>query len=93
MDVGCVNPAHLFKGSQLDNEADKKAKGRQFRPTGEKHHNCILNVELVRELKLMAISTAFTHETIAAIFGVTREDVTRILNHKCWNSVEDWGGD
>lgn len=33
----CVNPAHVFKGSRLENEQDKTLKAR--RPHGEKHWN------------------------------------------------------
>lgn len=34
----CVNPSHLFSGSNLDNVSDRVAKGRSNATRGENHH-------------------------------------------------------
>lgn len=48
----CVNPSHLFLGTNDDNMADRSAKGRQVR--GAKQKNAVLNDDLVRELRKLA---------------------------------------
>lgn len=45
----CVNPYHLFQGTQADNIQDKLTKGRQ--PYGNKCHNTKISDELVKELR------------------------------------------
>lgn len=44
----CVNPAHLFLGTHLQNVADRIRKGRD--PRGEKHHASKLTDEQAREI-------------------------------------------
>lgn len=45
----CLNPSHLFLGTQLDNILDKLEKGRQ--PQGEQVWNCKLSDEEVENIK------------------------------------------
>lgn len=67
----CVNPAHLFLGTNIDNINDSVAKGRRGRKlTREKAH----------EIRLMA----GMHREIAQKFGVSRSMVTVIKNGKVW---------
>ena len=49
----CVNPAHIFPGTQRDNIRDMVAKGRRYRPdvVGEKNASAKLTVALVREAR------------------------------------------
>jgi len=39
----CVNPNHLFLGSQHDNLIDMRDKNRGVQPLGERHHNAKLS--------------------------------------------------
>lgn len=50
----CVNPEHLFLGTQKDNMLDKKLKGRAHRPFGESNPSTKLTQEIVDQLRNLA---------------------------------------
>lgn len=75
----CCNPEHLFLGTQRDNMADKTAKGRQQR--GERCWKARLTAEQVAQIKA---AHGATQAAIAAIYGVTREAVSRIRCGRNW---------
>lgn len=79
----CVNPSHLFLGTQSDNMADKAAKGRG--PRGETNPQARLTVAevlAIRELRGLASPTE-----IASRFGIRRAHVFRIFNRERWSHV------
>lgn len=85
----CVNPAHLFLGTQADNNADCRAKGRHsngVRPRGERHKGAKLNdanVLAIRERRAMGAS----HNVIAREFGVSRRTIADVLDGRKWTHV------
>ena len=81
----CVNPDHLFLGTQKDNLADRAAKGR-FNPVrGEKHGSAVLTEDQVRAIRL----DGRKHGLIAADYGITRPNVSYIKSRKSWAHVPD----
>lgn len=72
---GCVNPDHLWLGTQADNVRDCKAKGRI------RHKLSPIDIVAIREL----IHSGMTHGRIADGFGVCRQLISRI---KCKMSQE-----
>ena len=87
----CVNPAHLFLGSHLDNMVDKVRKSRQSRGTV---HSSTCRGELVGNSKLtkaMVISIRLDPRpktTIAADYGITQGLVSYIKNRKIWRHLK-----
>ncbi len=71
----CVNPAHLFLGTQAENIADMISKGRNV-------DRRRLSEDQVRAIRRLA--GAMTHANIAALFGVGRSNVGAIINRKTW---------
>lgn len=73
----CVNPNHLFLGTQKDNLDDMTRKGR--RPVGEQHGRHKLTNDEVTEIRerrpegLLALSK---------LFGVSMAQISRIANRK-----------
>jgi hypothetical protein len=78
----CVNPDHLFLGTNADNMADKVSKGRQahhgFR--GDEHPTAKLTVA-----EVLAVREAEgTHREVAAQFGVSRKQIEDIRARRAW---------
>lgn len=81
----CVNPKHLWAGSNRDNMLDAKNKNRvhsgsshyayknpEKLPHGENHWLCKLTNEEVLKLKKMRQETNFSYPKLAAIFGISK---------------------
>ena len=78
----CVNPAHLFLGTQAENIADMKDKGRAAK--GEAHHSSKLSNELVLEIR--AADGSQRH--LARKYGISPSHVSAIKNGKYWEDFE-----
>lgn len=78
----CVNPEHLFLGTQKDNIIDAYKKGRMFG-----YHKSLtdaikkLNKKQKREIILLCSQNILQKE-IAKQFGITQGYVSRLLNEK-----------
>ena len=87
----CVNPGHLFLGTNDDNIRDRIAKGRgrgHARPKsrGENHCNAKLTDDAVREMRAMA-GRGVPHNEIARQFGVSHATANKIIRRKSWAHV------
>lgn len=76
---GCVNPGHLFIGSNNDNVADRERKGRSYDPS---IHSAKLTAEQVDEIKrLRGVETTVS---LGVRFGVSHGQISRIQLGRCW---------
>lgn len=78
----CVNPEHLFLGTNRDNIDDKIAKGRQAQ--GEMF-NRKLTTAVVLRIRERAKSE--TQETIGNDLGVNQSHISRIVNRQIWKHI------
>ena len=76
----CVNPAHLFLGTNADNVADMVAKGRGAK--GFRLPHTKLSDEQVREIRELWNARVASQAAIAARFGISQGHVSGIVNHK-----------
>jgi len=81
----CVNPRHLFLGSDLDNALDRNRKGRQAR--GERQGAAKLTEDGVREIR-RAVEAGESQRAIARRLGVVQAQVSRVHLRKSWRHVE-----
>lgn len=75
----CVNPAHLFIGTNADNMADRNVKNRQA--SGERIGNSKLTEADVREIRA---ADGVSQRRLAASYGVTQALVSSIRRRECW---------
>lgn len=86
----CVNPAHLFAGTNSDNMRDMSKKGRSHR--GRKHVKARLTEDDVREIRRLYVLDRrpsgrcgrYTMEQIAEMMGVSDSTVDAIIHGRCW---------
>lgn len=76
----CVNPGHLFLGTQKDNMRDMWAKGRgnPSPPSGERNHFAKLSDAQVADIRRLDMKQC----DIASRYGVSRAQISRILSGK-----------
>ena len=79
----CVNPKHLFLGTQLDNLADMHRKGRGRGPRGNKNPSSKLRPEDIPEIRKM-FDHGVSRAEIARKYGVAWHSINRILSGKRW---------
>lgn len=83
---GCINPRHLFRGTDADNVRDKINKGRQ--PQGSTHYGAILSEDNVREIRQLWKTSGKTQREIGLMYGVTQMTIASLLTGKSWKSVK-----
>ena len=76
----CVNPAHLFLGTQKDNIADMIKKGRRGRP------NAKINLAKATEIK-QALASGVSGAVISRDLGITKAIVYSIKYGKTWRDA------
>ncbi len=80
----CVNPDHLFVGTEADNMADMVSKNRQHIPFGVVNHRAVITEE--QALRILADPRPYTQ--IAADFGVAASTIGSIKAKKSWAHLD-----
>lgn len=90
----CINPAHLFIGSRLENMRDAQVKGRissgerhsKTVPKGEDHYLAKLTeakVRVIREVSGKVVS----NKELAEMFGVDDSLIRLVVRRKIWGHI------
>jgi len=82
----CVNPAHLWLGTQADNVADMVAKGRNgfVRLGGEKNPMARLDWEKVRAIRSEYATGAINQAALADKYHMSKMAINRVVNGGSW---------
>ena len=93
----CVNPSHLFLGTQADNVMDMMVKGRQADLRGEKGGHTLSESD-VRLIRLMSNRFPLTKRQsdfsygvggfLSRWFGVHRVQIQSVIKGRTWKHVE-----
>ncbi len=79
----CVNPKHLYVGTQKDNSRDKESRGRGNHPFGEDVWNASLTVNKVFQIRTLSFQ-GFSKSAISRKMRVGRSAVQRVLLGRTW---------
>lgn len=84
----CVNPEHLFLGTQNDNYRDMADKGRARQmPHGSDHFRARLSAARVQAIRLL-IDDGVTPTAIARCLDVSIQTITAVRDGRTWTHVE-----
>lgn len=83
----CVNPEHLFLGTQLENVRDRVRKGRGARTSGVKNGSAILNETDVERIRDIWRVGGVTQKGIAKYFGIAHCTANAIIKRRLWAHV------
>ena len=72
-------------GTRLQNNLDKKAKGRCYRPTGEKHHLAKLTEQQVFEIIHRYKNENITQQQLANEYNIAGSGISRIIRGIEWS--------
>lgn len=82
----CVNPSHLFLGTNADNVADKVAKGRTLSSVGVLNGHARLTQSDVLEIR-KAHAGGEQRSEIARRFGIVPAYVNQISKKQAWRHI------
>ncbi len=80
----CVNPVHLFAGTNSDNMKDASKKGRLPDIKGENAPNSKLTWDEVREIRKLYKLENYTQDKLGSLFGVSQGAIGRIVRNEIW---------
>ena len=85
----CVNPSHLFLGTNQDNMNDSSKKGRKKGINcGEKHPNSKLTEGDVRRIREVYKPRIYSLRKLASEYGVDNSTIGYIIKRKLWDHIK-----
>ena len=81
----CINPNHLFLGTNQDNVNDKVIKNRQGK--GEQISSSKLTEDQVREIRAKHIFRVYTYQMLADEYNVSSDTIQKIVKRKLWRHL------
>lgn len=85
----CINPDHLFLGTDADNVSDKMSKGRHVAAHGVRAGSAKLTEKDVCDIRGMYVrnSRQFGTTALGARYGVDPSTICTIVNRKTWSQT------
>jgi hypothetical protein len=87
----CVNPDHLFAGTQADNMRDCSRKGRVRTSdrSGENNQHAKLTRNRAAVIRQRYFMGGVTMKNLAEEFDVSEATISRVVNKRTWNDVSE----
>lgn len=84
----CVNPSHLYAGTEADNSRDMESRGRGNHPKGMRMAAAKLTDDDVREIRRAYAAGGISQQALADQYGVAQHAVSRIVRGLSWKHVK-----
>jgi len=81
----CVNPKHLFLGTQADNIHDMYKKKRNNNVKGERVHSAVLTEQDVIRIRKLRSRYSLSH--LAALYSMSKGHIGKIINRQRWKHI------
>lgn len=83
----CVNPDHLYAGTDQQNAMDKVRRGRNRNPVGEKHGRAVYTEDIVTKALEMRLQ-GHTNVFIAKTLSIHERAITDFAAKKSWAHID-----
>lgn len=84
----CVNPKHLFVGTQSDNMADMRQKGRRLGAyNGEINKNSKLTGDIVSTIRRLFGDGLMNQPQLANRYNVSQPAISAVILRKTWKHI------
>lgn len=80
----CVNPKHLWLGTQQENIKDMIKKGRAIKATSENNGGAKLTWKKVNEIRELYKTGKYFYKDLGKKFNVSKSTIKRIINKWSW---------
>lgn len=80
----CVNPKHLWIGTDKDNSLDRETKGRSVDNHGEKCGKAKLTWIQVKKIREMRTKNSYTYKQLGELFKTTDTNIHLIIKNQTW---------
>lgn len=84
----CVNPAHLWVGTNTENMEDKFSKGRGNPPVGERNVNSKLTGAIVVAMRLERAGEKTSYKELGVKYGVSESTAMSACTRRTWRHVQ-----
>lgn len=83
----CVNPKHLYAGTQSDNLKDAANKNRRVYTSRQGSKNNLSKLKEIDVLKIRSLSKNKTYKEIANMFNVDPTNIGYIIRRRTWTHI------
>ena len=82
----CINPEHLFLGTNADNVQDRVLKNRSYRPKGELNIKAKLSSKEVSEIRSFPRFYGY-RKILSSQYGISAATIADIISGKTWKEA------